>query len=163
MAVQLIPLMMFASSLMQANNTRAEGALAELQANMDADATMKDTASAERVSRYQTRQILAAQRARTAASGVEVGSDSANHLQDITAVELEKQTLAARYGGYQEAANKRFDGKMKKKAANAQAFTTLLTGAAAYGAAGGFDAFKGTITNKTGGAPRGINMMGGAR
>lgn len=163
---------------MQALPILVEGKQAQRAADFNA-ATMEAEAriarqqggAREEQQRRRAREFLGTQRAAAGQAGVGLGGSIGDVLGD-SAAEAELDALKIRYesnlqglGMENQAAITRWQGKEAKRAARAQAFTSLLSGAAAYGAAGGklpsFGGSAGGTGLKPGAGGMGFTASGG--
>ena len=86
------------------------------------------SAQEEELSRERLSKLMASQRALYAKAGVDISSGSPLLVLAETAAEGEKEALAIRRGGKEEATLERYYGKQAKRAGKIGAFSTFLTG-----------------------------------
>lgn len=149
---QAVPLLAIGAGVMGAGNALASGKAAQRAANFNAETMEAEAriakqqgAAREEAQRRRAREFLGTQRAAAGQAGVGLGGSIGDVLEQ-SATDAELDALNIRYesnlqalGMQNQAAITRWQGKEAKRAARAQAITSLLSGAAAYGASGGIN------------------------
>lgn len=140
-------------------------------AQMEREATIarQQGGAREEAQRRRAREVLGTMRASIGQAGIGWGGSAAD-IYDQSATNAELDALNIRYesdlqsmGLMNQAALTRYEGKMAKRAGTIGAVSSLLTGAALYGASGGFSGGSGLGSgiSASGGAGTGFRASGG--
>ena len=136
--MQALPyILLGASAIGTVFSARAQyqaGAAEEAGREYTAQITERKAAQEELASREKLRKLMAGQRALYAKAGVDISSGSPLLVLAETAAEGEKEALAIRAGGLEEAELERYYGRQAGRAGKVRAAGTLLTGLGRAGA-----------------------------